>query len=300
MTLETDLDQKNNAVEDLANRVKKFYYYRALVCEKLIPKEKKFTNNIGDIKEITINNTDDIDSMPPNDYKPYENLSTDAYVIACVCIDGLSSIWASLNNYHYNNNQERFCDFLITVGANSDLERVCMPFLVYYMKKEESKKEFLNSLKEKELKELIETTEKDWKSEQKPYKPYNVSSNPTLEELKKQWKKILKINNQDEKKLDKKLKQLETILQKFTYVSLIYKYYRCAFIHEFRPSKYVHYFDSENKISVRFYPENNQPYLCIGIKLFTDSIRKGADMIYDLIIEKQCTDIPYAKDDEII
>ncbi|MBD2539330.1 hypothetical protein [Coleofasciculus sp. FACHB-SPT36] len=42
-----------------------------------------------------------------------------------------------------------------------------------------------------------------------------------------------------------------------------------------------------------------KPQLDVGIGVLTESIKKGADIVYDLIIEKQVTDIPYGSSDEI-
>ncbi|MDM9384993.1 hypothetical protein QUB80_30510 [Chlorogloeopsis sp. ULAP01] len=67
---------------DFAERFKKFYYSRALLCENLI------SGRIG----IEADNI----QMPPKDYNPFNTFYTEAYVVACAALDGLSSNWQVL------------------------------------------------------------------------------------------------------------------------------------------------------------------------------------------------------------
>ena len=110
---------------------------------------------------------------------------------------------------------------------------------------------------------------------------------------------------------EKMVKNIDNELPKFTYAALIYKFYRCSFVHEFRASKYAVLFNQGTEISViefgsymlpsgKVIPlDEVKPQLDVGIGVLTESIRKGADIVYDLIVEKQLTDIPYDSSDEI-
>lgn len=67
-----------NSTQDFAERVKKFYYYRALLCERLID------------KAVTIKGHD-ID-LTPAEFNPFTNFYVDAYVISCAAIEGLEAV----------------------------------------------------------------------------------------------------------------------------------------------------------------------------------------------------------------
>ena len=90
----------------------------------------------------------------------------------------------------------------------------------------------------------------------------------------------------------------------------IYKFYRCSFVHEFRASQFVTFFNRGREISIREFSysisasgletrlNSVKPQLDVGIGVLTQSIRKGADIIYDLLLEKEYTAIPYSSSDE--
>lgn len=278
-------DDNIDPIQDLANRVKKFYYYRALLCEKWLNGDV----NIQNIDQYYRN-------MNPVDYCPFD--ITDAYVIACASIDGLSSIWSSLNQLTIRNT-ERFCSFLVKTQSNPHLERVSTPFLVYYLQKypfEQSDK-------------LIKEIQYKWMNYQDSHECHRVYEDPSFSELENLYLSCLPdsiINNNNHKQ------RLNSAIKKCTYNSLIYTLYRCSFVHTFRESKYMCGFNKGNKISVKKFDsyilpdgtnvnlKNSKPQLDVGIGLFIESIKKGADIIYDLIIQKQYLDIPYDINDEIM
>lgn len=70
-----------NPVTDFAERVRKFFYYRAAVCEQL------------DARTIDLL---ELPAMPPDDYLPLTGFYSESLMIACAAIDGLSSIWEEL------------------------------------------------------------------------------------------------------------------------------------------------------------------------------------------------------------
>lgn len=275
-----------NDTQDLAERVRKFYHYRALLCEQLIA------------RAVTI--SDRGISMPPTDFNPSENLYTDAYVIGCAAIDGLASIWQSISQGKSSGNQNRFSKFLIHLDTHNQdtrnqMERICTPFLVFFLKKYGIEEPFANEVKAK------------WIENRRERESHRVHADPTILELTKVYEDC---HNQHPISPTLSLKEPDLVIAKFTYAALIYKFYRCSFVHEFRASQFATFFNRKNQISVReFYSSISpsgvetrvnevKPQLDIGIGVLTESIRKGADIVFDLIVDKQYTDIPYTSDDE--
>lgn len=172
------------------------------------------------------------------------------------------------------------------------------PFLNYFLKKQKIEEHFRQEI----INVYININDK-WEGES-----HRVYSDPRIDELKHIYedchKKYSIPPNQT-------IKNIDSVFLQFRYAALIYKFYRCPFIHEFRASQYATFFNNRNEISVREFTftkfasgeyepiQDVKPQLDIGINLFTESIRKGADIIYDLIIKTKCTDIPYSFDDEI-
>jgi len=276
-----------NQVIDFAERVKKFYYYRALLCEKLIDKEVDIRGNT-------------IDLSPP-EFDPFENLYVDAYVLGCAAFDGLSSVWQALSTPTLKNgdqpgNQQRFVSFLLNVKVQEYLDRVSTPFLNYSLKKHKIEEPFRQEIQNK------------WVNNREPNESHRVYCDPTIDQLKALYKNSHKHNPIPHKQM---LKNIDTVLTKFTYAALIYKFYRCTFVHEFRASRYAAFFNRGQHISVREFAsdilssgkvisrDEVKPQLDVGISVLTESIKKGADMVYDLIVEKQLIDIPYDSSDEI-
>jgi len=270
-----------NDVQDFAERVKKFYYYRALLCEQLI-------NGL-----VTVNGRGI--EMPPADFDPFANFYVDAYVIGCTAIDGLASIWESISQCQSSGNRDRFTAFLIHLDTHSQMERICTPFLVFSLKKQGIEQPFANEVKAK------------WLENRRERQSHSVYADPTVSELKKIYEDC---HRQHPISDALSLKNPEAI-SSFTYAALIYKFYRCSFVHEFRASQFATLFNRNNEISIREFAfsispsgvltefDAVKPQLDIGIGVLTESIRRGADNVFDLIVDKQCTDIPYGSNDEI-
>jgi hypothetical protein len=270
-----------NDVQDFAERVKIFYYYRALLCEQLI--NRAVTVNGGDI------------SMPLADFDPFANFNVDAYVISCAAIDGLASIWASISQRQSDSGVNRFTAFLIHLDTHSQMERICTPFLVFFLKKQGLEEPFANEVQAK------------WLENRREHQSHRVYADPTVSELKTIYEDC---HRQYPISATLSLENPDRAIPLFTYAALIYKFYRCSFVHEFRESQFATFFNSNNEISIREFAFSIspsgvltkfdvKPQLDIGIGVLTESIRRGADKVFDLIVDKQCTDIPYGSIDEI-
>jgi len=271
-----------NDAQDFAERVKKFYYYRALLCEQLIN------------KAVTVNGCGI--EMPPADFNPFANFYVDTYVISCAAIDGLASIWESVSQRQCSGNRDRFTAFLIHLDTHSQMERICTPFLVFSLKKHGIEEPFANEVKAK------------WLENRRERESHRVYADPTVSELKTIYEDC---HRQHPISDALSLKNLDSAISSFTYAALIYKFYRCSFVHEFRASQFATFFNRNNEISIREFAssispsgvvtkfDEVKPQLDIGIGVLTESIRRGADNIFDLIVREQCTDIPYGSNDEI-
>ena len=271
-----------NDVQDFAERVKKFYYYKALLCEQLI--NGTVTANGHGME------------MSPADFNPFADFYVDAYVISCAAIDGLASIWESISQCQCSGNRDRFTAFLIHLDTHSQMERICTPFLVFSLKKQKIEDPFANEVKAK------------WLENRRERESHRVYADPTVSELKTIYEKC---HRQYPISDSLTLKNSDSAISSFTYAALIYKFYRCSFVHEFRSSQFATFFNKNNLISVREFTssisdsgvvtqfDEVKPQLDIGIGVLTESIRRGADNVFDLIVNKQLTDIPYGSNDEI-
>lgn len=270
-----------NATKDFAERIRKFYYYRALFCEELIS------------KRLTI--TDHAVELPPAEFNPSDNFYVDAYVIGCAAIDGLASVWQSINQSQYSRNRERFIAFLIRSNTQIQMERICTPFLVFFLSKQGIEKPF------------VQAVESEWLKKRCDQELHRVYDDPTISELKMVYE-----NCHQEYPISDTLtlKNPDSAILSFTYAALIYKFYRCSFVHEFKASQFVTFFNRGREISVREFSHSIspsgletrlnsvKPQLDVGIGVLTQSIREGADIIYDLLLEKEYTAIPYNSSDE--
>lgn len=271
-----------NATQDFAERIKKFYYYRALLCEKLI--DRKVTVTGHGIE------------LPPVEFNPFNNFYVDAYVIGCAAIDGLASNWQSVNQFQFSGNRERFTAFLIHLDSRMQMERICIPFLVFFLNKQGIEKPFAQEIESK------------WLNNRCARESHRIYADPTIPELKTVYTNCHQKHPISE---DLNLKNPDSAIQTFTYAALIYKFYRCSFVHEFRASQFATFFNKGNQISVREFSSSNlssglatslegvKPQLDVGISVLTESIRKGADIVYNSIMEKQYTDVPYGSNDEV-
>lgn len=271
-----------NDAQDFAERVKKFYYYRALLCEKLIN------------RAVTINGCGI--EMPPMDFDPFANFYIDAYVIGCAAIDGLASIWESISQHQFSGNRERFTEFLIHLDTRSQMERICTPFLVFSLENQGIEKPFANEVKAK------------WLRNRNGREFHRVYADPTIPEIKVIYEEC---HRQQPISANLSLKNPDLAIAEFKYAALIYKFYRCSFVHEFRASQFATFFNKRSEISVREFAasispsgvatklDKVKPQLDIGIGVLTESIRRGADTVFCLILDKQCIDIPYGSNDEV-
>lgn len=273
-----------NQVRDFADRVKKFYYYKALLCEMLMGGKAGIEGNLI--------------AMPPEDYNPFDNLYTDSYIIGCAALDALSSIWQALNApiKARTRNQNRFVSFLLYLKVDQDLERVSTPFLNYFLERQRIEEPFRQEMKNR------------WINNRCERESHRVYCDPIIDEI-----KVVYENCHRHSSIERQMtiKNIDTVLPKFTYAALIYKFYRCSFVHEFRASQYAAFFNKGKQISVREFAadiipsgkviprDEVKPQLDVGIGVLTESIRKGADTVHDLILKTQCTDIPYDSTDEI-
>lgn len=279
-----------NATQDFAERIKKFYYYRALLCEKLID------------RKVTV--TGDGIELPPAEFNPFNNFYVDAYVIGFAALDSLASIWQSVNQFKFSGNRERFTAFLIDLDSKMHIdldskmhmERICTPFLVFFLNKQGIETPFAKEIESK------------WLNNRSARESHRIYDDPTIPELKTVYTNCHQKHPISEAL---SLKNPDYAIQTFTYAALIYKFYRCSFVHEFRSSQFATFFNKGNQISVREFSSSNlssglatslegvKPQLDVGIGVLTESIRKGADIIYNSIMEKQYTDIPYGSNDEV-
>ncbi|ACA98656.1 MULTISPECIES: hypothetical protein [Cyanophyceae] len=268
----------NRASEDLAQRVKKFFHFRADLCENLL-KNDYFTNGKNSL------------NLPPIEYDPSCNLHTEAYSIACTAIDGLSYIESCLLNFSKKKmkNETRFCRFLEEYSEYQHLRRVSTPFLSFSLEKENTDEVFRSKLK------------RDWIDKKSLNESHRVYEDPEIQELVKIY------NNLSQRDI----KNPHDIFKKFTYSALIYKYYRCSFVHEYQASPYTALYNGLNKnLSIRqfsceVYSDGSSknieiiPQLDLGLKILTDCLRNGSQIIHNLIIQEQIETIPNRLDDLI-
>jgi len=288
-------------VTDFAERVKKFYYYRAFLCEQLIMRQVKIDATPPD--------------MPPDTYNPLRSFYIDSHVLACATLDGLSSIWKTLENPSglASGNTARFINFLLQLNADPDLARVGTPFLYYFLNKQGIEEPFRGRLL------WNEQTQEGWVDLVDLYSSHEVYKDPTVSELKAIYQEC---HRQNPIAANQTIRNIDNTLFQFTYAGLIYKFYRNSFIHEFRTSRYVTSFsDPDEGIAVRQFSgltvstqlpsgeivfterefiDGVTPQLDVAIGVLTECIRLGADQAYSLIERERVIDIPDAPDSEII
>jgi hypothetical protein len=256
---------------DLAQRVQKFFYSRALLCEHM------------HVHNISVASTE-LD-LPPSDYDPFASFFVDTRVLSCAMIDGLSSLWKILAAPNLpDGNQVRFVTFLLEVGAHRDLPRVATPLLCHFLATAG-----LEELFQAELK-------RQWVCRETEYQSHQVFRDPLPDELRQLYRAVNQRNSSSSVKL---VKNIDTVLRKFTYAGLIYKFYRTAFVHGYRASKYVSGYSRGEEISVRQFRDEKSPQLDVGLGVLTKAIRHGADLVASIIDRQGRTEIPDDPDDEI-
>jgi hypothetical protein len=310
-------------VKDFADRFRKFYYSRLLLCKKCHDILLNYFNSSQ--PEISL-----VSDMNPLNYHPFSgSYFRESYVLSCSLIDSLSSLEIKLKSPERkeNRNEIRFTSFLLTVFKEEEnrnyLDSVSIPFLSMEIdnlfkkivkniekqsnkpkeenKDEENKKEqlvnLINQLSEKFKCKIKKTWLNDSSSINRLYKwdddkhpeenrSYRVHKDPKIDDcmklLEEIWLDITGENIKNDKCLyGNFIKEFE----KYRYCNLIYKKYRCAFIHEYKPDENTTFFNLKNDgISIRFY--GDKPYIDIGFGLLLDAIEKGTERIYGLILKK--------------
>jgi hypothetical protein len=235
-------------------------------------------------------------ALAPDNYNPLESLYYEAFIIACAALDGLSNIWVSLEMPDSNyGNEMRFTTFLSKRKVHKDIDRVCTPFLYYF-------------LREKKIEQGFRDLVYDWwVKRENAHAAHHVFEDPEQSELVKLYGKHGSGS----------IKKIKRQLAKFAYGALIYKYYRCSFVHEFTASHYVASFRNGNSISVFMRSgvpaptldsagelawvtdKEGVPQLSVGLEVLTNGIREGADYIASRMLAKKKVGIPHSKYDSI-
>jgi hypothetical protein len=217
-------------------------------------------------------------------------------LLVVLLIDGLASIWESISQCQYSGNRKRFTAFLIHLDTHSQMERICTPFLVFFLKKQGIEEPFANEVKAR------------WMENRRERESHRVYADPTVSELKTIYEDC---HRQHPISDALSFRNPDSAISSLTYAALIYKFYRCSFVHEFRASQLATFFNRNNEISIREFAssispsgvvtqfDEVKPQLDIGIGVLTECIRRGADNVFKLIVDKQCKDIPYGSNDEI-
>ena len=276
----------DNEVQGYADRVKKFYYRRAFLCEQMCDE-----TGAGCRRRIAFES--EPEELAPIGWEPLNNLYEDSHVLACAALDGLSFWWQVLQEGSVAKlkNEQRYTQFLLRLNSNTELSLVSTPFLYLSLEKQAIEKPF------REL--VLQRWGGDWGDD---HQIHPSTLDPTVNELKLEYDKV-------------SVGQIENIdqtLPRFTYSGLIYKYYRCSFVHQYmgsgntgsfaRGEEMMVYFDTglqrievdeSGGVSVveEVYPERI-PKLDIGLGVLTRAIRDGADFIHHMIIEKNCREMP--------
>jgi hypothetical protein len=199
-----------NKVQDYADRVKKFYYRRAFLCEQMCEETRD-----GCGRRISFES--EPEDLAPNGWEPLNNLYEDSHVLACAALDGLSFWWQVLEkgSVAKQESEERYTQFLLGLNSNKGLNLVSTPFLYLSLETQAIEKPF------REL--VLQRWVGDWGDDSIGH-PSTID--PTVDELKLEYDKV-------------SVGQVENIgqtLTRFTYSGLIYKYYRCSFVHQYMGS----------------------------------------------------------------
>lgn len=276
----------DNKVQGYADRVKKFYYRRAFLCEQMCDE-----TGAGCRRRIAFGS--EPEDLAPIGWEPLNNLYEDSHVLACAALDGLSFWWQVLEKGSVAKlkNEQRYTQFLLGLNSNRELNLVSTPFLYLSLDKQAIEKPFRELIRQR--------WGGGWDDDGQIH---SSAADPTVDELKLEYDKV-------------QVGQIENIdqtLPRFTYSGLIYKYYRCSFVHQYMGSGNTGGFANGEQMMVYFetglqgievdesgsvslveevYPERI-PKLDIGLGVLTRAIRKGADFIHRLIIEKNCTEMP--------
>lgn len=275
-----------NKVQNYADRVKKFYYRRAFLCEQMC---EETPDGCG--RKFSFES--EPEDLAPIGWEPLNKLYEDSHVLACAALDGLS-FWRLVlekGPVAKQESEERYTQFLLGLNSNKGLRLVSTPFLYLSLETQAIEQRF------REL--ILQRWGGDWGDDSIVH---SATLDPTVDELKLEYDKV-------------SVGQIENIdqtLPRFTYSGLIYKYYRCSFVHQYmgsgntggfaRGEKMMVYFDTglhrievDESGSVSWIEEPSPkriPKLDIGLGVLTRAIRDGADFIHHLIIERNCREMP--------
>lgn len=187
--------------------------------------------------------------------------------------------------------EQRYTQFLLELNSPKELRLVSIPFLYFSLEKQGIEKPFRELILQK------------WGDGCDDPNIAQVSiEGPTVDELKLEYEKVSV----------REIENIDQTLPRFTYSGLIYKYYRCSFVHQYRGSGNTGSFARGEEMMVYFetglqrievdesgtvslveevYPERI-PKLDIGLGVLTKAIRDGADFVHRLIIKNNRRETP--------
>ncbi len=124
-------------IQDYADRVTKFYYRRAFLCEQMCEE-----GPAGCKPRISFESGPE--DLPPNEYEPLSKLYEDSRVLACAALDGLSFLWRVLEKGAVAKlkNEEGYTQFLLGLNSNKTLNLVSTPFLFLSLERQNIEKPF--------------------------------------------------------------------------------------------------------------------------------------------------------------
>jgi hypothetical protein len=289
-------------VTDLADRVKKFFYRRAFLAERMCDE-----NNAGCRSRLTIAGEPEL--LPPDIYEPLDNLYYESRIVALVAIEALATHWEWIEviptRHSYGGRyRARFSDFLKQLGFDDRLPRVCTPLLVYTLEQLGLEDHFRRIVFEKWVNQRDEGTN------------HPVGADPSIDDLNDLHDQCMRDTPQPPtKRIKRHDGHIRGVLEKFQYSALIYKYFRNSLVHEYRPSRYTGSFargieilvptlsgylvpvqSSDGQITTRVEDiiGGPIPQLDIGLGLLTQAVRVGADFVHGLMMAHHITDIPYS------
>lgn len=215
-----------NNVQDYADRVKKFYYRRAFLCEQMCEERPA-----GCSPRISFES--EPEDLPPVIYEPLDNLYVDSHVIACAALDGLSFLWRVLEKGSVTNlrNAEGYTRFLLGLNSREELNLVSTPFLFLSLEKQNIEQPFRELVRQR--------WGSSWDDHYQGHPTYN---DPTIDQLAREYQTVS----------TGEIENINQALLRFTYAGLVYTYYRCSFVHQYGGSPNVGGYARGEEMSVYF------------------------------------------------
>lgn len=300
----------NEKIKDYAERLRKFYYSRVLLCEYY----QQFDNK--NFSQYVKENCHSLEllEMTPFDYDPFTNLFNESYILAFCLIDSLSYLEQKLTNQPEGKNGERFVSFVINIFDGEEkysyLQNVSIPFFYQAIPEQFNNLQKTISKDKKDINKEIQQHLPTIKSKfieeiEKKYLQYrNVSdlkskhqshsakSDPNLEEILNIFSNIWYQETKQPFEKNKNLfDTIKNYIKHFRYCNLIYKKYRSSLVHNYQLDKDTESFNKNTDSIVIRWREDNSIKMDIGFNLLTDTIKRGADKIYNLILEKDLRDL---------